>query len=371
MRVALNILFPLYLRFGIKVGIACMMAYGFSYLMGSPYATWAVVSTIIAMQVNVADSMQAGLLRLSGTIIGAVIGVAMLVTVPKSVFAIGAAVFLVTTVCGFLTRYSNRYAPISIAAVVVLLTAVQHVTSGYNEAITFGLMRVAEIGIGVGCAFLVSLILWPVRLVDTLRADLGLQFRECARLLDTLLNAFLARQQQLPYSLLDNIENRVWENHERLNKARKHESIIYYYEHGVMNIQVTALDRTAESLRTMMEALNDYDEEGRDPLMGEELRDLADAIMAALRHLGGDSPTAPAPDLVRGLTGGVAEAEAKLANLRNAGATKVYDLHKILQFFTFYQAMRVLSESLLMALDRLQAHTSKTETKKDTQKTGK
>ncbi len=356
MPLPVHMLSSLYTRFGLKVGIACVVGYAFSHWIGSPYPVWSVVSTIIAMQINVAESVQAGLMRITGTVIGAAIGIGLLLAVPKTPFWMGVSIFVITVVCAFLTRYSNRYNAVSIAATVVLLTGALYSKSGYEEAVTFGLMRVAEICIGVGSAFLVSVVLWPVRLVDTLRADLGLQFLECARLLDTLLSAFLARQQQQPYTLIAGIESKVWENHERLSKARKHESLLYHYEHGVMAIQVAALDRTTESLRTMIEALNDYDEEGRDILLGEELRTLGDAIMATLRHLGGADSTHPAPDLVRGLTGGVADAEQRLSELRSAGATKAYNLHKILQFFTFYQAMRMLAESLLIALDRIQNH---------------
>ncbi len=353
-------LFSLYLRYGLKTGIACVLAYTVSFIVGAPYAIWAVVSTVVAMQMNVADSLQVGILRFGGTVLGAALGVGLLLTVPLTPAAMGVAVFCVASACAYLTRFTSLAAPVSIAAMVVLLTGTQHLPAGYWDAASFGLMRVMEIAIGVGSAFLVSLLLWPVRLVDTLRADLSLQFQESARLMDSLLIAFLDRQQTLPYAVIQSIEGKIWNNHERLSKARKHESFLYRYEHRVMDVQISALDRTVESLRFMLEALNDYgEEEGRDPLTGAELRTLGDAIMAALRYLGGDDPTAPAPDLVRGLTGGVALVEAKLAELRTIGATKAFPLHKVLQFFSFYQAMRVLSESLLISLDRLQKQPNK------------
>lgn len=347
-------LFPLYARYGIKMGVGCALAYGLSALIGSPYAIWAVVSTIIAMQINIAESLQAGVLRLTGTCIGAAVGVLLLLVLPKAPLPVALALFCISTGCAYLTRYSNLFSAVSIASVVVLFSGVQHLSSGYTDAVYFGLMRVTEIAIGVGCAFLVSLVLWPVRLLDTLRADLDLQFLETARLFDNILSSFLSEQQPLPYSLLKSIEDKIWNNHERLSKARKHESRLYRYEHRIMEVQVTALDRTAESLRAMMEALNDYEEEGRDPLIGPELRALGGAITATLHHFGGGKPAGPAPELIRSLTGGVDAAESKLAVLRQDGATRRYDLHKVLQFFAFYQAVRLLSESLLIALDRLQ-----------------
>ena len=342
------------MRYGIKMGVGCALAYGASALVGSPYAIWAVVSTIIAMQINIADSLQAGVLRLTGTCLGAAVGVLLLLTLPQTPLPVAIALFCIVMSCAYLTRYSNLFSAVSIASVVVLFSGVQHMALGSAEAISFGLMRVTEIAIGVGSAFLVSLVLWRVRLMDTLRADLDLQFLESARLFDTILSSFLSGQEQLPYSLLKSIEDKIWNNHERLSKARKHESRLYRYEHKIMEIQVTALDRTAESLRTMMEALNDYDEGAQDPLTGPELRLLGDAIVSTLRHLGGGDSTSTAPELVRALTGGVAEVESRMAELRQDGATSGYDLHKVLQIFAFYQAMRLLSESLLIALDRLQ-----------------
>lgn len=350
---ALNRLFPLYLRYGVKMGIAAALAWALSYLLGSEYGIWAVVAAIVAMQINVAESLHMGMQRVLGTVLGAGLGVVLLLLMPKTPLFMCLAVFGIALGFGYLTRFSSVSPVAAIAAVVVLFAGTEQMTLGYGDAVSFGLMRVLEIAIGVGSAFLVSLVLWPVRLVDTLRADLSLQFHEGARLLDAVLNSFLSDQHPLPYSLLKNIESRIWDNHERLAKVQRHESILYHYEHRVMKIQVSALDRTTESLRSMLEALNDYDEEGRDPLTGPEMRELGDAIMAALRHLGGEKPTAAAPDLVRGLTGGVGAVETKLAALRQSGATKDYHLHKVLQIFAFYQGMRLLAESLLIALDRL------------------
>jgi uncharacterized membrane protein YccC len=359
MKVSLDRFFPLYLRYGIKMGVACVMASAISYAIGSSYAVWAVVSAIIAMQINVAESLQVGLLRITGTVFGAVAGVLLLFTLPISPPVIMLALFCIALICGYLTRYTSIWSTTAVATVIVLFTGSQQIQFGDVKAISLGLTRLAEIVIGVGSAFLVSLLLWPVRLVDTLRMDISMQFQESARLVDVLLGAFISGEQQ-PYTLLNGIEGKIWNNHERLNKARKHESFLYHYEHKVMDIQVTAIDRTSESLRSMMEALNDYDEENVDPQISEELRVLGDAIMAALRHLGSGNPTEPAPDLVRGLTSGAGLVEAKLIRMRQDGRTKAFSLHKLLQIFAFYQAMRLLAESLLISMERIERSARRT-----------
>ncbi len=354
MRRFLRSLPSLYVRYAVKVGVACLLAYCVSFLIGSHYAVWAVVSAIIAMQVNVAESLQAGLNRVAGTIIGAASGVLLLLVLPQNPYSIGAGVLGFTAVYAYLSRYGARWAVASIAASIVLLTGVALVGEGYAEAIGFGLLRVAEILIGVGCAFAVGLLLWPVRLLDTLRADIGLQFNECARLLDGLISSFLTDRHSLPTDLLDTVEAKAWSNHERLIKSRKHESILFRYDHSIMEVQVGTLDRTVEHLRTMLEALNDYEDEPGDLPPAPEMRPLADAVMDSLRHIGGDTPTASAPDLVRRLTLGVGQAETQLADMRLQSGALEHPLHKILQFFTFYQSMRQLVETLLLTLDRLE-----------------
>ncbi|MDL2266828.1 FUSC family protein [Desulfovibrio sp. OttesenSCG-928-G15] len=352
MKLALDSFFPLYVRYGLKVGIACLLSYGLSYAIGLDYPAWAVAASIIAVQINVADSMHAGIVRITGTAIGAAIGALLLLFLPQSQIILAGAVFGVTIVCGYFVRFSNIGAVTAVAAVVVLFSGAEHLAQGSTDAISFGLLRVAEIAIGVGSAFFVSIVLWPVRLADTLHTDLSLQFLECARLVDVLVNAFLSGES-LPFSTLNGIEGKIWDNHERLKKAGKHESALFRYEHKVMDVQVKSIDRTTESLHSMMEALNDYDEENVDTKIGTELRALADAIMAALRHLGSDNPTASAPDLVRGLTLGVGLVEEKLNQVRQDGSATQFSLHKALEIYSFYQAMRLLAESLLIAMERM------------------
>ncbi len=63
-------------RHGVKVGLASVLAYYLSGQVGLPYAYWAVITTVIVMQMHVADSIQMCLYRFTGTAIGAVIGIA-------------------------------------------------------------------------------------------------------------------------------------------------------------------------------------------------------------------------------------------------------------------------------------------------------
>lgn len=343
---------PLLLRHcahALKTGLACVLSFAVSILSGSPYAIWAVVSAIIAMQGNVAESLHTGLVRLTGMAIGAVVGVGLLFLEYPGPWHIGATLFCITALGTYLSRYGTRYTLATIAATILLLPGLQATSGDHTAALKFGLALILEIGIGVGAALLVSLLVWPVRLVDTLRGDLTRQFSDCAEMLDSIISAYLADQQMLSGTKLRTMSNKTWSNHEQLVKILKNEALLYRYEHKVMEIQVKLINRTLEALRGLIDALNEYDEKSYDPLLGKELRFLTDAIMAALRHMGGVNVKEPAPDLVRALTKGVDAAEKRLMVLRK-GPTAGLPLHRVLQLFTVYQTLRQLTEGVLLAI---------------------
>ncbi len=343
-----------HIQHSIKTGLACLLSYGASYPVDPRVATWAVVSTIIAMQgLSVAESLQAGLHRLSGMGLGAVCGVILFILTPQNPFGLGAVIFGVTAVGAYITRYGSRYMLVSIGTCMLILAGSSMLKDGnYRSAISFGLLLVAEIGIGVGAAFVVSVLLWPVRLIDTLNNDLKRQFRYCSAIFSRLVDSFLDGQKQLSPSTLVAIGLKANSNRERLSKIAHNEGFIYKYNPNVLEIQILVIDRTIDAMRHLLDALNEYDEEEHQFAVAEELRALADVIVRALRHFGGDAPKEPRPDLVRELSSAADAMEASL-NATRESMVNVLPLHRLLQLFTYYQTMRQLTEELLLALDHL------------------
>lgn len=73
------------LRHGLKTGIAAVLAFALADLLHLKYGYWASLSSVIVMQVYVADSVQMCLYRFIGTAVGAVIGmIAILVSRPHN-----------------------------------------------------------------------------------------------------------------------------------------------------------------------------------------------------------------------------------------------------------------------------------------------
>lgn len=350
MRVTLSSFVPPQVRHGLKTGSAVVLAFVLTQALGLQMWQWAVVSAVVAMQMTVADAIQSGINRMTGTIIGALLGIGILCVLPQGDVWMSAALWIGAALCASLSQYSPRYIMAALTVVVVLLAGVDE-----PDKIAIGLSRVGEIAIGVGSALFVSVVLWPVRLADTLRRDLAAQYVQCAIHLNTLVAAFFDRQRTVDLHLLEPLVDNAWLNHELILKVRKHESIVFHYDHDVLKVQVRTLDRAISHLKPIIEALNDYEEpEGFDVIMEPELQRFADAIMATLRHLGGSTPTAPVPDLVRTLTELVDITEQRLGALRSEGALNRFSLHQMLQFFTFFHSLRGLATDLLFALDKIQ-----------------
>ncbi len=344
-----------HIRHSIKTALACLLSYVVSYMLGSHYVIWAVVTSIIVMQGHsVADSMQSGLNRLSGMGLGAIVGVLLLVFFSSSNYLLVAlSIFLVTLVGAYITRYGTRYMLASIGTCTVLLAGVPALADhGRIGAIWFSLGYVGEIAVGAGCAFLVSFFVWPVRMVDKLREDFARQSAYCAETLQRLTEAFLSGPQQLSPHLLVGIGMQSRQNPKRLAMVQKNESFLYRYEHAVMEIQALAIERTIDAMHTLLDNLNEYEETPYDFEAGPEIAALSDRVAEALRHLGNGRPEGPRPELARALTGGVAALETQF-DQKHAGALLGMPMHRMMQLVVCAQTLRQLAEEVLLALYQL------------------
>lgn len=326
-----------HIRHGIKTGLAAVAAYGAAQAMGLQYGYWAALSAVIVMQISVADSLQMCWYRLSGTAIGALIGVAAILAFPHTPAMTYLGLFLAVAFCAYMTRYDPRYRMAAITACIVFLASL-----GQQDRLLFGLERVQEIAIGVGCAFLASVLLWPQRAAEELQQRLRGQFTRGAELYGAILDAFLRRQAGLDPGLLDAYAASVAANRGLLHKVLRHERLLYRDDTRALGLKVDTLDSCARHLRTMLHSLNDSQGQGYDILMEPELRSLAVVTQDAMRAIGQGNPLRP-----EALEAALAAAEARLGELRDQGATRRFHLHKLMQFFSFFHCLRFLGRDLL------------------------
>lgn len=361
---------PAHIRHGIKTGIAAVLSLLLADVLHIQYGYWAVISAVIAMQMNVAEAIEMCLYRFIGTVMGAVMGVIAIMVFPDTPLGNGISVFVTTGLCAFLTRWDPRYRMAAITVSIVILAS-----AGHAERIDVGLFRVLEIAVGVGSAFVVTVTLWPVRAAVGLRRDLAAQAEDCAADLTTLVDHFLARQTHVPADLLDQLARAIPRNRERLSKVRRHESLIYFYDNQPLDTLSTAVERTTDHLRTMLRSLNACAPDGHDILMAPEMRDLAETVARTLRHMaamtngvtgtqragaltrwlavlglrsarGQEAHPEPSASPAALLDAALARADGRLLALREAGATRRFDLAMLTQFYAFYYALRQLAEDV-------------------------
>lgn len=352
----MNPLLRLHIHHAIKTGLAASLTFGFSVLIGSNYSIWGVVSALVVMQgTSVTDSILDSLSRFTSMSVGALIGTILLVFSPSSPWLLGLEVFIICVLGAYLRRYGQRFSLGTVAICIVLLAG-QMVTSGGDvmDSVRFGLFLSLETLMGVFSAVMISALIWPVRLGDTLRRDIAGQFRRVSDMLDMVVNSYLEEQTHVSDKQFEVLHMETWGNRERMSKVKRLEARIYHDEHEGLEIQVETIERFVEGMRALIDALNEYDEESVDPQLGPELRRLADQMRLALERLGGEQAYEPAPEIVRGLTRAVDKAESKIIEMRSKGSYRHIPLHRILQLYSFYQVLRQLSEELLYALHEMQ-----------------
>lgn len=328
---------------GVKTAIASVLAYAITILLNLDFGYWAVISTVIVMQVYVADSIEMCLYRLSGTVIGALMGVLVILAIPGTPVWIAGALFFTVGLCSFLTQYRTRYRMAAITVVIVVMTGVAS-----DDIIGFGLARVIEICVGILCAFAVSVLILPRRKADVLRGKLEAQARECAEKCNILVSAFISRQQNVDESLLDELVQDVWNNQNFFLNIRRHESLLYHLKDN-FSAKLILMGRVVEHLRNMVRILNSLDSDGYDIIMSKELKAISqesgDALVALIKN-------DPSYDRKR-LETMINDMDSRLLDIRKEGLIRRFDLKRLVQVVSFYNSLEYFAEDIFSGAEKL------------------
>lgn len=323
---------------GVKTGLAACIAFFVAELLQLKFAYWAALSAVIVMQINVADSVRMCWYRFSGTAVGAVIGVLVILAFPQTPIMTHLGLFLSVAFCAYMTRYNVRYKMAAITVSIVVLASL-----GAPDRVPFGLFRVLEIAIGVGSAFVVSVLLLPQRVSMTLEHQLSRRFGQCGQLVHTLMEGFLSDQTHLDPHLLDEFVKGVRDDRALYHKVLSHEKPIYRDDTALLGLRLRTLEKCADHMLAMLDVLNSHEGKGYEILMARELRELTAATVTALRHAG----EGVLPNSAR-LAETMELCEDRLAQLRAEGATKRFYLQKLTQFFAFYHGAHYMARDMLL-----------------------
>jgi uncharacterized membrane protein YccC len=155
---------PTSLRFAARITIAAVAAYMVAVAINLPESLWAVITGLIVVQMSVGGTIGAGLDRLAGTLVGALVGgAAASAHAQWSVLPVGFLLLIsVAPLSLFVVkRPSYRIAPVTAALMLLLV---------HDPAppLTVAFDRVIEITIGCLIGFAVSMLVLPYRAEDQL-----------------------------------------------------------------------------------------------------------------------------------------------------------------------------------------------------------
>lgn len=333
-----------HVRHGLKVGLASVLAYLAAGWIGLPYGYWAVITTVIVMQMHVADSIQMSLYRFTGTAIGAGMGILMILVFPPTHTFTLVAIFVGTGVCAYLTRYDARYRMAAITLAIVFLSSMHE-----EHRIEYSLFRVAEIGVGVLCAFVVSVAVWPNRTTSVLLERLRNQYDQVADDLRLLMDNFLHRQRKTDPDLFFDLAREVQANRALYSKIYATERRVFRDDMDLLALQVNTLNSVVERLQSTPSLLNEVEGDGFDIIMAPELTALADGIVEALRAIGRGVHYDPHP-LAKAVDG----VEKRFIELREEGVIERFEVRRYFQVMSFINTAQHLGEFLLVVLNKPQ-----------------
>nr|WP_287410720.1 FUSC family protein [Pseudodesulfovibrio sp.] len=334
-----------HIRHGIKVGVASVLAYVVSGFVGVPYAYWAVITTVIVMQVHVADSIHMCLYRFTGTAIGAGMGILLILIFPATPMYTLMGIFVGTGVCAYLTRYNVRFRMAAITVAIVYLTSLTD-----EHRILFTLSRVAEIGVGVSCAFLVSVILWPRRAGAALRERLEHQYGQLAVRYTLLMNNFLSLQQKTDPDLFDDFAGTTEKNKEMFHKVFSMERRFFRDDVNLLSTQVSVFRSVLERLQAMLTLLNQVEGVGFDIILAPELTELTRSTTTALRAIG-----MGVPHDTKRLEEAVTNIEIRFIELRRQGVTSRFGAQRLFQVLGFISSAQHLGEYVIKVIKEYEA----------------
>ncbi len=331
-----------HVRHGIKTGIAALLALVIASLLDPKFGMWAVVSSVIVMQVNVAESIHMCWYRFTGTAVGALIGILGIVLLPETPLGTAIALFCSVAFCAYMTRHNPRYRMAAITVSIVLIASL-----GAENRVVFSLMRVVEITIGVLCSYVVSIWILPARVGEALEARLQTQFTRASDIYAALVEDFLGTTATTTEATLEPLLKDIAANRGLFRKMLRHESPLFDDNATLMDKQIVVLEQCARHLTGMLRTVLDMREGGYNLLMAPEIRAVVTASRVAMTALGEGRE----PD-VNSLRALLDKADRKLEELRESGATKRFSARELVQVLAFYHYIQRMGEDLQNALGR-------------------
>lgn len=346
------------IKYAIKMGIVAVLGYWVGTLSGLSNGFLVSLYAVVGMQLNVADSIEACLNRLVGTLIGAVLAYLSIIVFPHDPLSITLQIFGLMAVCGLMVHYKERYRMVAMTVVILLVTG----SLAGDQSLQVCLNRVSEILLGVLCSFVVSALIWPKRLSAEVHASVKQGYIDCLTNYRKLIDCFVSGQPvpaEISQAVYITLPGKVWKDKEKLNKTLRNEAPVFQADYALVDKLLMSQDRTVESLKGILDAMTGMGPGALDQPLRESMLSLSRAVEDALGYLSRwPSPDAP-PDLHSALHKNIEEVRAA----RKERRYRHMDAEELERHMAVGNDLRGLARNLLQTLDWLASYAPETQQK--------
>ncbi len=212
----------------IQTLIAAMVAISIYKTLNLGYGYWIALSAIITIQATTGASIKKAKDRLLGTIMGVLIGVALINIFPPNnlflLFIVPLLIFL--TIYLFSSSYS--YSIFFVSILLVILMANNNLSPWH-----FAFARIADTAIGLAIGLAASYLLWPNASQDELQRDLQKTVFLCQDYFKAITSKYLDAQPMAVETSKEQIENALLIS---INSFKA-----FSYEPGIMKVTAEAI----------------------------------------------------------------------------------------------------------------------------------
>ncbi len=325
------------LKHATKTAIAAAASLYLARFIKMPEGYWAAITAIIVMQSNVGATLYASWTRLVGTAIGAVVAGVFVQFFGTSTLHFGIAVLLVVLICD-LAGLADAYRLAGVTVAIVMLInrlAPTWVIAGE---------RFLQVGLGIVVGIATSVLVWPSRARESLRAGLAEALSAMEALFQSAIDCNHAGDARSIEEIRSQVKG-ILRRSEDLHAQAAHES------DANANRELIAV--LMDHAGRLLETIDSLETSGRSCFEGTyhlnfkaEIDQLEAEISEALKQLARSAKEwrfdAPWPDFSEALS----RLESKVSEMRASGASARHPLEEVLRLYSFLFTLKNLASEL-------------------------
>jgi uncharacterized membrane protein YccC len=337
-----------HIRQGLKTGIAGLIAYAIYMSFHLPEGYWAVFTALVVTQANLGASWKAALYRTAGSTAGAFAAALVTPVIGMGPVRTGLILFGLSALFAFLTTIHPSFSAAGFTAALVLLLGSQ------IQPWHLAWLRVLYTVLGAVIAFLVGVLVWPLRARDHLRTEIADFLESSGRLYRTITDA--NEREGCGDEQFGQLREAVLHGWSRvsdaLDEARSEPSFSRFND-APYAAAVQELDHLRQRLLSMCHDTDLYSHAAVVRTLVPELKVLTDETARALAGLAASVRDGRSEFDVSGLNEAEQTLDRRLQQLRDARVTSPFSLDRMLPFWSFLFNLKEIAGSLRLVKESL------------------